>query len=627
MFPRVGRSPTSGLLRGMGNRSTLLILIVSTITRAGWAGEYDLVIAKTPINITGKARTAVTINGSLPGAVLRWREGEEVVVHVANRLDEPTSIHWHGIILPSTMDGVPGMSFHGIPPGETFTYRFPVKQSGTYWYHSHSALQEQSGMYAPIIIQPARAEPYVYERDYVLMFSDWTDEDPRTVYAHLKSMPGYYNFQKRTVFDFFRDVGSLGWRRAFADRLAWGEMRMDPTDIADVTAHTYTYLINGKSSRANWTGLFKHGERLRLRLINASAMTYLDVRIPGLKMTVVQADGQDVQPVAVDELRMSVAETYDVIVEPKEDKAYTLFAETMDRSGYARGTLAPRAGMEAPIPARRPRPLLTMADMGMDHSAMRHGTAPPVRESGAQHAGHDAHRTVSMHHADMSDPAAMMDHASPSEMEDDDGMQPLVHGPDKHGPGNAMVATMARSRLDEPGIGLTNMPDHKVLLYSDLRAREPAHDRRKPEREIELHLTGNMERFMWSFDGKKFSEAEPIRLRYGERVRFTLVNDTMMNHPLHLHGMWSDLVNGARASNPRKHVINAKPGERISFDVTADAPGEWPFHCHLLYHMDAGMFRKVIVTGEEGASSAGESDPHASHGHQAVPVQHEHVLP
>jgi CopA family copper-resistance protein len=603
--------------RGATRRMTRLVLalLASTIGGTGWAGEYDLVIAKTPINITGKARTAVTINGALPGTALRWREGEEVILHVANRLDEPTSIHWHGIILPNIMDGVPGMSFHGIPPGETFTYRFPVRQSGTYWYHSHSAFQEQSGMYAPIVIEPARAEPYGYDRDHVVLFSDWTDENPRRVYAHLKAQSGYYNFQKRTVFDFFRDVGAMGWRAALADRLAWGEMRMDPTDIADVTAYTYTYLVNGKSPEANWTGLFKPGERVRLRFINASAMTYLDVRIPGLKMTVVQADGQDIQPVTVDELRMAVAETYDVIVEPKEASAYTLFAETMDRGGYARGTLAPRPGMEAPIPARRSRPLLTMTDMGMDHSVMNHAMAAP--------GPHEA----MMEQEAMADHGAM-GHASPSATEDDDGMSALVHGPDRHGPGNAMVAMVAKSRLHEPGIGLVDTPEHKILLYSDLRAREPAHDRRKPEREIELHLTGNMERYMWSFDGKKFSEAEPIRLRYGERVRFTLVNDTMMNHPLHLHGMWSELVNGAGASNPRKHVINAKPAERISFDVTADAPGEWPFHCHLLYHMDAGMFRKIIVTGEDGTEpGAGEADPHASGGHQAGSARHAHSHP
>lgn len=564
----------------------------------GHAKEYALVIERTPINITGRPRTAITINGTLPGKVLRWREGEEVTLRVSNRLDEKTSIHWHGIILPALMDGVPDMNFPGIAPGETFTYHFPVRQSGTYWYHSHSAFQEQSGMYAPIVIEPAKPEPYSYERDYVVMLSDWTDEDPRTVFAKLKGLSGYYNFQKRTVFDFFHDVANQGWGSTLSDRLMWGQMRMDPTDIADVTAYSYTYLINGKPPEANWTGLFKPGERVRLRFINAAAMTYFDIRIPGLKMTVVQADGQDLEPVTVDEFRIAVGETYDVIVEPKDDRAYTLFAETMDRSGFARGTLAPQTGMQAPIPRRRTRPLLTMADMGMDHGnhGGHRGQINPTNPSPpSEHDGHQAPESSPSDHGTTMDHAAM-GHALPAAVPEEDGMQPVVHGPDHHGPGNAMVARVARSRLHEPGIGLENTPDHRVLLYSDLRRREPDRARRKPGREIELHLTGNMERYMWSFDGKKYSEAEPIRLSYGERVRFTLVNDTMMNHPIHLHGMWSELINGSDAYHPRKHVINVKPAERISFDVTADALGEWPFHCHLLYHMDAGMFRRIIVS-------------------------------
>jgi CopA family copper-resistance protein len=599
-------------------RKTLVLLA----TLAAWAmsglalaAEYDLVIDKRSINLTGQARTAIAINGSVPGPTLRWREGEDVILRVTNRLDEPTSIHWHGILLPAGMDGVPGISFAGITPGATFTYRFPIKQSGTYWYHSHSEFQEQAGMYTPIIIEPARPAPYRYDRDYVVMLSDWTDEDPHRVFAKLKKLSGYYNFQKRTVFDVFRDAAATDWGPTIADRLAWGRMRMDPTDIADVTGYTYTFLLNGQPPAANWTALFKPGERVRLRFINGSAMTYFDVRIPGLKMTVVQADGQDVQPVTVDELRIAVAETYDVIVEPGENRAYTLFAETMDRSGHARGTLAPRGGMTAPVPERRPRPLLTMADMGMDHGAMGHGAAKPDQGSGAVHPGHGMGGAPAMNHGG-ADHGAMRDHQStkaeaPMDHEamghsapagSNDGMQPLIHGPDHHGPGNAMVAMVAKSRLAEPGLGLENTPDHRVLLYADLRSREPGYDRRQPAREIELHLTGNMERFMWSFDGKKFSEAEPIPLRYGERVRFTLVNDTMMNHPMHLHGMWSELVNGAGPHQPRKHVINVKPTERISFDVTADAPGEWAFHCHLLYHMEAGMFRKVIVAKDDKAA-------------------------
>ncbi|MGH8523920.1 MAG: copper resistance system multicopper oxidase, partial [Gammaproteobacteria bacterium] len=514
-----------------------------------------------------------TINGSVPGPALRWREGEEVLIRVTNRLDEPTSIHWHGIILPASMDGVPGISFDAIAPGATFSYRFTLKQSGTYWYHSHSAFQEQAGMYAPIIIAPAERENYRYDRDYIVMLSDWTDEDPHTVYAKLKKQSGYYNFNRRTASDFYRDVADKGWGATISDRIEWGRMRMDPTDIADVTGYTYTFLINGKPPAANWTALFKTGERVRLRFINGSAMTYFDVRIPGLKMTVVQADGQDVQPVAVDEFRIAVAETYDVIVDPENDRAYTLFAEAMDRSGYARGTLAPREGLSAPIPEIRLRPLLTMADMGMAHGPM---TGPP------QAAGMGGHMD-GMHG---------MRHAATDKPNE---MTAMMHGPDDHGPGNEMIAMMPLSRLSEPGIGLETT-DRRVLVYTDLRNSKPGYDLRKPIREIELHLTGNMQRFMWSFDGKKYSEAEPIRLRYGERVRFTFVNDTMMNHPLHLHGMWSDLDNGAGAYKPRKHVINAKPAERLSFEVTADALGEWAFHCHLLYHMEAGMFRKVVVT-------------------------------
>jgi copper-resistance protein, CopA family len=555
------------------------------MTSLAFAGEYDLVIEKKAINLTGRDRMATTINGSVPGPVLRWREGEDVTIRVTNRLNKPTSIHWHGIILPANMDGVPGISFDGIAPGASFTYRFTLKQSGTYWYHSHSELQEQAGMYAPIIIEPAQREPYRYDREYIVMLGDWTDEDPHTVFAKLKKQSGYYNFNKRTAFDFFRDAAEKGWGTTISDRLEWGRMRMDPTDIADVTGYTYTFLINGKPPKANWTALFKRGERVRLRFINGSAMTYFDIRIPGLKMTVVQADGQDVQPVTVDEFRIAVAETYDVIVEPESARAYTLFAEAMDRSGYARGTLAPREGLSAPIPQMRPRPLLTMADMGMAHGPM----------SGPQAAG-----MAGMDHEGHMDGMHGMGHAAMGH-DKANAMTAMMHGPDDHGRGNEMIAMMPTNRLNEPGIGL-GVEDGRVLVYTDLRNIKPGYDLREPSRDIELHLTGSMQRFIWSFDGKKHSEAEPIRLQYGERVRFTFVNDTMMNHPLHLHGMWSELDNGADAYKPRKHVINVKPGERLSFEVTADALGEWAFHCHLLYHMEAGMFRKVVVTRDGVAS-------------------------
>jgi len=558
------------------------MLFLAVVAGPAYAGVYDLVIEEKTVNITGRDRKAVTINGSVPGPLLRWREGEDVTINVTNRLDEVSSIHWHGVLVPAAMDGVPGISFKGIKPGETFTYRFTVKQSGTYWYHSHSGTQEQSGHYAPLVIDPAGPEAFQYDREYVVFLSDWTDEDPDRVFARLKKQSGYYNFNKRTVFDFFRDVARKGWGPTIADRLAWGRMRMDPTDIADVTGSTYTFLINGQPPEANWTALFTPGERVRLRFINGAAMTYFDVRIPGLEMEVVQADGQAVEPVVVDEFRIAVSETYDVIVEPLEARAYTIFAEAMDRSGYARGTLAPRPGMSAPLPERRPRPIRTMADMGMVHGTMAPGQAgqQPGMDHGAM--GHGQADTMpGMAHGAMA-PGG-------------EGM--VAHGPDTHGRGNSMVPMMTRSRLHEPGAGLENTGT-RVLLYTDLRSREPGYDLRQPEREIELHLTGNMERYIWGFDGRKYSESEPIRFRYGERLRVTLVNDTMMEHPIHLHGMWMELDNGNGEHNPRKFTINVKPGERLSFLVTADALGSWAFHCHLLYHMDAGMFLKVVVSGD-----------------------------
>lgn len=559
------------------------------------AGEYNLVIDETAVNITGRERTAMAINGAVPGPALRWREGEEVTLHVTNRLKEPTSIHWHGVIVPNTMDGVPGISFEHIEPSETFTYRFTVKQSGTYWYHSHSGLQEQSGMYSPLLIDPVTPEPFRFDREYVVMLSDWTDEHPNRVLAKLKKQSGYYNFHKPTVVDFFRDVERIGWRAALSDRLAWGRMRMDPTDIADVTGYTYTFLMNGQPPKANWTALFKPGERVRLRFINAASMTYFDVRIPGLEMEIVQADGQDVVPVVIDEFRIAVSETYDVIVEPREDRAYTLFAEAMDRSGYGRGTLAPRAGMAAPLPEMRPRPVRTMADMGMadmDHGQGQTGEAPE-KVHGAKGRGKDA-GVSDMNHDAMGrgQGEAMPGMAS--------GEEPMVtHGPDTHGPGNSMVVAMPRSRLHESGAGLEHTGT-RVLVYTDLRAREPGYDRRKPEREIELHLTGNMDRYIWGFNGKKYSESEPIPFRYGERLRVVLVNDTMMEHPIHLHGMWMELDNGNGEHNPRKFTINVKPGERLSFLMTADALGAWPMHCHLAYHMAAGMMVHVVVAEEAG---------------------------
>jgi CopA family copper-resistance protein len=541
----------------------------------------------------------MTINGTIPGPIIRLKEGQQATLRVTNRLEESTSIHWHGLLLPPVMDGVPGVSFPGIEPGATFTYRFTVKQSGTYWFHSHSGGQELLGMYAPMIIDPIEPDPFGYERDYVVMLSDWSFESPEALLSNLKKQGGYYNFQKRAAGEFFTDVGRMGFWPAIQNYLMWDRMRMDPTDFADVTGYTFTYLMNGLSPAGNWTGLFRPGERVRLRFINAASMTFYDVRIPGLRMTVVQVDGQNVQPVVVDEFRMGVAETYDVIVEPAEDRAYTIFAETIDRSGYARGTLAPRPGMTAAIPERRPRPLRTMEDMGMSMEDMESsGHKAHVTEDDAtqksQHTEHEEHGSGTQQGQSMHEMSGM-DTGNPHRSKIP-GAEPVKHGPDDHGPGNQAVAEYSQNRMGEPGRGLEDS-GRRVLLYSDLKSLAPYPDQREPEREIELHLTGHMNRYIWSFDGKKYSEVQdPIRFRYGERVRLTFVNDTMMEHPLHLHGMWMYLENGAGEYLPRKHTIIIKPAERLSVAVTADAPGRWAFHCHLLFHMEAGMFRVVEVS-------------------------------
>ena len=535
--------------------------------RDDW-GPTDLVVERRPITIDGRRTRAVTVNGSVPGPTLRFKEGEEAVMRVQNRLDVDTSIHWHGLILPPNMDGVPGVSFRGIAPGETFEYRFPIRQSGTYWYHSHSGFQEQLGMFGALIIDPAEDDSVTCDTEHVVLLSDWTFENPMRIFARLKKSAGYYNFQKPTVM-------ADGLKAVLSNRMSWGAMRMDPTDISDVTGATYTYLVNGMGPESNWTGLFTPGQTVRLRLINAAAASYFDVRIPGLAMTVVQADGQNIEPVTVDELRISIAETYDVLVTPQKDRAYTIYAEAMDRSGFARGTLAPRAGMSAEVPERRKRPLLGMKDMGMSMQGMdgrtRANPAMPGQSMDGMKAGMTDNKSV---------PA---------------WARPVARRIDSHGPGNTMIPEFTKGRLDEPGIGLEDAK-HRVLVYTDLRRLTPGEDQREPDREIEMHLTGNMERYIWGFDGKKYSEApDPIQFRYGERLRITFVNDTMMNHPIHLHGMWMELVNGAE-HKPRKHTVNIKPAERLSVDITVDAPGRWAMHCHILYHMDAGMFRVVEVS-------------------------------
>jgi CopA family copper-resistance protein len=608
--------------------------------------RVDLQVLDQAVRIGDRTSAAITVNGTMPGPILRFKEGQTITLNVTNQLDTDTSIHWHGLILPAQMDGVPGVSFHGIKPGQTYTYQFPLNQNGTYWYHSHSGLQEQQGHFGALIIDPATPEPIESDRDYVVMLSDWTDTNPRQILNNLKKVSTYYNYQRRTIAHFTED-------------LAWGQMRMDATDIADVTGATYTYLINGQPPETNWTALFQPGEKIRLRFINASAMTFFDVKIPGLKMTVIQADGQNVQPVTVDEFRISVAETYDVIVEPETAQAYTIFAETMDRSGYARGTIAPQLGMTAALPARRDRPLRTMADMGHgDHNAGHDGhKARTTKQSGdhsdhsghGDHSGHEMpakpqpadhsdHDRETMDHSghempapsrpadhsdhsghemptrsqpvDHSDPTDHSGHEMPAPSRDHSGHGagdhnghntgaalngPEPHGPESHGPGNAGVPMMVSNRLHEPGIGLESTPNHRVLVYTDLRSVEPGYDTRDPERELEIHLTGNMERYMWSFDGLKYSESPILTFYYGERLRLTFVNDTMMEHPVHLHGMWMEVDNGAGAYRPRKHVLNVKPAEKCSVLVTVDARGNWAFHCHLLYHMEAGMMRTVMV--------------------------------
>ncbi|MCD9029179.1 copper resistance system multicopper oxidase [Luteimonas sp. BDR2-5] len=553
--------------------------------------DFDLSIGASPVNFTGRTRPAITVNGSLPAPVLRWREGDTVTLRVANRLpDAITSVHWHGILLPANMDGVPGLSFNGIHPGETFTYRFQLRQSGTYWYHSHSLFQEQAGLYGALIVDPREPLPYAWDREHVVLLSDWTDLDPGQLFRRLRKYPEYDNYYKPTVGDFFRDVRRQGLAATVADRRDWGRMRMTPTDISDVNAHTYTYLFNGTTPAGNWTGLFRSGEKVLLRFINGSAMTYFDVRIPGLKMTVVAADGQPIHPVTVDEFRIAVAETFDVLVEPSGQDAYTIFAQDMGRTGHARGTLAVRPGLAAPVPAHDPRPLLTMADMGHDHGAHGSHAAPAA-------GGHAAMDHASTEHAAM-DHAAMghagMDHAAMGHGAHETAGMQAHPASETRNPLVDMQTMTPIPRLDDPGIGLRDN-GRRVLTYADLRSIAGDEDGRDPGRDVELHLTGHMEKFSWSFDGIPFAGADPLRLNYGERMRIVLVNDTMMTHPIHLHGVWSDVEDANGDFMVRKHTVDMPPGSRRSFRVRADAPGRWAFHCHLLYHMEAGMMREVRI--------------------------------
>lgn len=644
---------------------------------SGATAAVDLIIDRTEFRIGRRVGSAVTVNGSLPAPALRFREGQDIELRVTNRLHERTSIHWHGILLPNDQDGVPGVTFKGIDPGETFVYRFPLKQYGTYWYHSHSGMQEQLGLYGPFLIDPAKPEPFSYDRDYIVVLSDWTFADPMGLLAKLKKESNFSNMQRRTVGDFFGDVSEKGLKDTWKDWSAWSKMRMDPTDIADLTGTYFSFLLNGRPAAEPWTGLFRKGERIRLRFINTAATTHYDVRIPGMKMTVVEADGQHVRPVEVEEFRMGAAETYDVIVEPAEDRAYSIFAETTDRSGYALGMLAPREGMIGEIPPRRMRPLRTMADMGMGDMDMSAGSShgghsssggqsspeghvmgqqamgnmPPPKSSemmgmakagasaaggmdhsahgGASagaatpaagatgHAGHGAAAASSAPpassgghagHAAAPTPAAAAGHSSHGATQPPGKQAGAARGghagmnmgdmkmdmpKNEFGPANSMMAMSPKSRAHEPGTGLGE-DGRRVLVYRDLSALYPR-PMPEPTREIVLNVTGNMERFVWGFDGKKFSESKPVRLQFGERVRVTFINHTMMEHPLHLHGMFMELENGGEGLPPLKHTVTVKPGEKISVLVTADARGDWAFHCHLQYHMEAGMFRVFSV--------------------------------
>ncbi len=569
-----------GVLLGMATL-TGRTLAAQSATATGTAPvlsgtDFELIIDNSPVNYTGNVGAATTVNGSIPAPTLRWREGDTVTIRVVNRLHETTSIHWHGIILPFDMDGVPGISFDGIPAGTTFTYQFKVVQSGTYWYHSHSGGQEQHGLYGAIVIAPANGEQIQADRDHVVLLSDWTDRDPMALFAQLKVQSDYYNFNQPTAFDFLRDVSSDGLGAALAERRMWQQMRMNPTDLADLSATALTFLCNGTTPSGNWTGLYQPGERVRLRFINGCSNTFYDVRIPGVTLAVVQADGQNIEPVDVDEFRFGPGQTYDVIVTPTTD-ACTIFAQTMDRTGYARGTLAVAAGMSAPVPDLDERLQLTMTDMmgSADHSAhtaAATATAPATSAAvdHSQHAGHTMGSALSV-------PSTQVRHATT-----------------EYGPGIDMRVDMPSSALNDPGIGLRNN-GRRVLTLADLRTLGGPIDTRPPEREIELHMTGNMERYTWSFDGIEFGQSTPIHFRQGERLRVILHNDTMMTHPMHLHGMWSDLENPDGSFQARLHTIQVQPAQRISFLVTADAPGRWAWHCHLMFHMDAGMFREVIV--------------------------------
>jgi CopA family copper-resistance protein len=562
LLPSWARSATPGIAPSM-----------ATLT----GPNIDLTISEAHVAVDGRAGHAVTINGTVPGPLLRLKQGQKVRLSVRNDLAEDTSIHWHGVLVPFQFDGVPGVTFPGIRPGQTFVYEFPIIQSGTYWYHSHSGLQEPMGHYAPLIIDPEGEDPVQSDREHVVVLSDFSFMHPHMILQRMKQQAGLFNFQKETV-------GSLlaGKDQTPQERMAWAKMRMDPTDISDVTGAAFKFLVNGHGPRDNWTALFRPGERVRLRFINSAAQTIFNVRIPGLKLTVVAADGQLVRPVEVDEFQIGNAETYDVIVQPTEDRAFTLVAEAVDRSGMARATLAPRAGMAAEVPPLRARPLATLKDMGMEMSSATPGAAPPPGSAPPKARGTDL----------MADMGGMK-----MSMRDADNAPGV-----KIGPGVQTISSIPRDRTGEPGQGLESV-GHRVLVYKDLIALNPNPDARTPTRKMDIHLTGNMERFMWGFDGEAFNETtKPYTFAKDERVRINLINDTMMTHPIHLHGHFFELSHGPKGFGPRKHTVNVAPGGKVAFDFTA-APGDWAFHCHMLYHMHAGMFQVFAVRPFDGAAA------------------------
>ncbi len=591
--------------------------------------DIELRIARQTMMIDGRPSRAIGINGTVPAPLIRLREGQNVRLKVINDLDEDSSIHWHGLLVPPQYDGVPGVSFPGIKPRSSYLYEFPIKQNGTYWYHSHSGGQEQLGHYGPIVIDPAGTDPVQSDREHVIVLSDQSQMSPEAIFRKMKVMPGYFNYQRQTL------AGLIAGRdQPLKDRIDWGKMRMDPADVSDATGPAYTYLVNGHGPEDNWTALFTPGQRVRLRVINASSMTTFNVRIPGLKLTIVQADGQNVRPVEVDEFQIGVAETYDAIVTPTDDRAYTLVGESVDRSGLARATLAPRAGMAAVVPQLRKRPIATMKDMGMDMSSMpgmegmdmsggamsgARGADPTIEKNPSAKlttAGAGAMTAMSRSGA----PMAGMDHGAMAGMAPAGAAGGTMAGMDmsgsggtsmdmgsmkmrdfsnaptvKKGPGVQTISPMPMDRTGEPGQGLDDV-GHRVLVYKDLVSLERNPDVRAPDRSLDLHLTGNMERFMWSFDGVKMSDMmEPIPFLEGERVRINLINDSMMGHPIHIHGHFFELVTGHGDHAPRKHTVIVQPGSKVTWDFTADAVGDWAFHCHLLYHMLAGMMRVVSV--------------------------------